>query len=725
MATQINNADAPSWSAIFNLINQQRLVEAIGAVRKLALDFPMLNTSEVNHIDEDYRLMLHYVGMGFNDPERDNMYSLFIHRLYRAVANMRVGYRRQKVGAFTEMAQKTAGRLFTHDVIRRELEDFVASKAMMGLEEMPLLTTPKGEIFKQHQAFMSALFCRLMVSPQWNEADTQFYSALLLSPTIDTVDALLLVSAISFSTWQEYDDGKFQALVDVYEHASDSALRQRALVGWAFATPYIPTLFSATYAKVARLCAQEQVVKELTDMQKQVIFCVDAEKDHNTIQREIMPTLLQNNNLNITRNGMITEKEDDPMEDILDPDAADRRMEEMENTIHKMIDMQQAGSDIYFGGFAQLKRSAFFHDLSNWFCPFYPEHPAIEQAMSKVGNTRILLALSAHTPLCDSDKYSFVQAISTVIDKMPQSIREMITSGAAEDQGFDIPGMDKPEYIRRFYLQDLYRFFRLYHYKQQVRSPFSTRRFLFMTAPVFAQIQSDFSPLDICDTLRKRSNVEGFRQMAAFCEEHIDSADSLLVQGIYAYDYEHNFPKAQQCLQQLLQREPEHEKATLYLGRTCFETADYPLAEKCFKQLSEKRPDRKSYALNYCIALTKTAHFDEALPMLYKLNYQYPDDENVLRVLAWTLMGLNRLEQAEQEYAKLADREAGDALNHGYCRLVQGDVSGAVNLFRAFIDRTEGKHSLYEEFRRDAPLFEKFNISPTDQALMIDLVASK
>ena len=134
MDQQVNTPQNPDWEGIFLLVGQHRLLEAITLIRKTAVQFPMLPLEDVNRIEEDYRIMLHYAGMGFNDPERDNVYHLFIRRLYRAVANMRIAYRRQKGSIFEQWAQKTTGRLFTHDSIRRELEDFVATKPMLSLE---------------------------------------------------------------------------------------------------------------------------------------------------------------------------------------------------------------------------------------------------------------------------------------------------------------------------------------------------------------------------------------------------------------------------------------------------------------------------------------------------------------------------------------------------------------------------------------------------------------
>ena len=51
----------------------------------------------------------------------------------------------------------------------------------------------------------------------------------------------------------------------------------------------------------------------------------------------------------------------------------------MEESFQKMAEMQKQGTDIYFGGFSQMKRFPFFNELSNWFVPFYSHHPAVAE----------------------------------------------------------------------------------------------------------------------------------------------------------------------------------------------------------------------------------------------------------------------------------------------------------------------------------------------------------
>ena len=52
-----------------------------------------------------------------------------------------------------------------------------------------------------------------------------------------------------------------------------------------------------------------------------------------------------------------------------------------------------------------------------------------------------------------------------------------------------------PDFVRRFYLQDLYRFYRLFYAKNQMQSPFATDSFLFIAHLPTEDIYSTSAPL--------------------------------------------------------------------------------------------------------------------------------------------------------------------------------------------------------------------------------------
>ncbi len=300
---------------------------------------------EVDRIAEDYRRMVDYISLGYDDPERDNVYLGLLQRLYRTVGNMRMACLISVCPPFAEASRRAAYCPKGNEEIRSMLENYVTDVALLGLENEETRRTKARAVYSRHNEAMQALFARIMISPQWNDNDAAFMEDILLSPVVDTVDARLIVSAVMLAAMNCFDPRKFSVMMNVYLKSHDEHLRQRALVGWVFALIGFPgdadlgfVLFPGCDGMVREACADERTAREIADLQKQIAFCMDAEKDHDRIQKDIMPTLLKNNNFSVTRFG-ITEKEEDPMQDVFDPGASEHAMEDMEASFRKMMDM--------------------------------------------------------------------------------------------------------------------------------------------------------------------------------------------------------------------------------------------------------------------------------------------------------------------------------------------------------------------------------------------------
>ena len=179
----------------------------------------------------------------------------------------------------------------------------------------------------------------------------------------------------------------------VYQQAIDEQVRQRALVGWVFSMDAeLDSIFPEETELLKTLLDDEQCRQELVDLQKQIIYCINVEQDQATIRDEIMPDLIktkknQDSPIIIDWNN---EEDQDPLNDILHPNEAEERLEKMENSYRKMIDMQKQGSDIYFGGFSQMKRFPFFNEIVNWLMPFDMNHPDIQSAAGRFKENRFL-----------------------------------------------------------------------------------------------------------------------------------------------------------------------------------------------------------------------------------------------------------------------------------------------------------------------------------------------
>ena len=89
-------------------------------------------------------------------------------------------------------------------------------------------------------------------------------------------------------------------------------------------------------------------------------------------------------------------------------------------------------------------------------------------------------AIMSSGSFCESDKYSFVLGTSSIFNNLPDNIKEMLNSGNVAMMGMESANVDPTDksYVRRMYLQDLYRFFTLCDARGMFPNPFESQRFL-------------------------------------------------------------------------------------------------------------------------------------------------------------------------------------------------------------------------------------------------------
>lgn len=716
-------------SKAINCLMDRRLSNAIEVLEQLYVQRPsLMGHSEFEAIKTDYQLMVDYMGRGFSDSHRESLYSTLLQRLYRVAADLEISWRCKNVSAYVNSFRVIDHLNISHDFVRTVLESFVSDIAMLSLQPEETREQKSTELYDRHQSFMNRLFSALWTSCQWTDDDCKFYTELLLSPTVMSTDQQVIVSAISLGAMNQFDINKFKTLVNVYRQATDEHVRQRALVGWVLAVFEGMDIFPEQDTLIRELCENPTITRELLTLQIQFFYSKDAEKDNDKIQRDIMPDIMRNSNLTIGRLG-IMEKEEDAIESILHQDADEKRMEQMEEKVRKMMDMQKQGSDIYFGGFSQMKRFPFFNDMVNWFTPFYLNHPALRPVISKLGDTKFLNTLMERSNFCESDRYSFAFALEQIINQLPSDIKEVIGSDAMLGPLAESDDVEDAISIRRTYLQDLYRFFRLYHTANEFINPFEDNGKGDFVADTFFFTYKSFMGTGLDDVkLRLASHLYKHQQMTELAEllTTFQSADPryAILMG-YTNIHMGKAEFAYQFFDYALKAEPDNQWALKGKARAALDAEDYKTAEEVYTELLKLEPGHKNYTMNRCVALLKLGRTSEVREELFRLDYQYPEDMNVKRVLAWAMLSDNSLDKASQLYNTLlaATPAHEDYLNAGYCQWAMGNVQRAVELFREWMVKSgKSTEQLLEEFRSDADTLEMYGISETDCFLMLSLV---
>ena len=722
------NVDEILSSAINNLMDK-RLDLAIELLEQLYVQRPtLIGHSELEAVKNDYQLMVDYMERGFTDDKRASLYLSLLQRLYRVAADLEISWRCKNVIVYVDAFRISDHLNTSHDFIRSVLESFVSDVAMLSLLPEAERTEKAKDLYDRHQVFVNRLFNTLWTSCQWSDDDCAFYTGLMLSPMVDVVDQQLLVSAVTLGAMNQFDINKFKALTTVYQQSTDERVRQRALVGWVLSVFEGMDIFPEQDEIIRKLCENKDTIRELYTLQIQFFYSQDTEKDNEKLQRDIMPYLVEGSNITIGRLGIV-EKEEDSLENILNQDAEDKRMEQMEEKVRKMMEMQKQGSDIYFGGFRQMKRFPFFNDLANWFTPFYIDHPALRTTIERIGQPNILETITNQGNFCESDKYSLAFAMESIINQIPGNIKEMMGSeGAFAPMGTTLD-KSNPTYICRAYIQDLYRFFRLYRSSNELINPFIDNHKSSFVADTFFFVYKSFigTGLDeykmrLALYLYKHKNMDKLVElMSTF---HVEDTNYNILMG-YINLYFGKPDVAYQIFNMVLQEDTENQWALKGMARAAMDCEDYDTAEHTYSQLLRLEPDNINYAVKRCVTLLKTERYAEAREELFRLDYQYPDNMNVKRVFAWTMLLDKSLDKASQLYDRiLSDAPmAEDYLNSGYCWWAKGNIGQAKNSFQAWITMTKGnKDRLLEEIRNDQKVLDLYGITEIDCLLMVNLI---
>lgn len=722
---------------IIKTILDRQLGPAIAHLENYLFTFSQPQAQEqLTAIKADYELMVDYWQRGFDDPQRDQLYDKLLRRMYVLATNVSTRYyiRNSNYVSSTYNFARSIHRDWSPAALRRDMESFVSDVAMLQFEPEHTRQEKQKKTYEQHLEMMFHLFDYIWTTRLWTDGVTEAFRDMMLSPTIDVIDQQLLVSAVTLSLLNFFGYNKFRLLVDVYQQATDEHVRQRALVGWVLCLDSdAARLYPEMHELVKTVTRDERCREEMAELQMQIIYCLQAESDTQIIQSEIMPELMNSSNIRITRNG-IEEAEDDPMQDVLHPEISEQRMERMEKVIERMTNMQRQGSDIYFGGFKQMKRFPFFATVANWFMPYFKEHPAVTAMPDSVRGSLFLLKMLEKSPLCDSDKYSFLLGYHLVVDRLPESLRAMMDRGEATIIGGEVAPeeVQSPAFYRLSYLQGLYRFFRVYPHRSEFVNPFDATqqpRYLFFANSLLRDTQAEEKFGEVTAFLLKRKDYDDARlTLQNYRKERRDAQFYMLNGTLLSRTHaERNAGlTAGDSYARLLELEPQNERAWAGYARAMFGCRNYLTALDYYTKLAERHPDNRSYLLNQAVCLTNLKQYEEALKLLYRLNYESPDDLDVSRVLAWTLVGSAKYQQAQKIYAALLQADpvaADDLLNYGYCLWFHRAMADAADVFRRYAAHEDVQFDAAKEFQAEAPFIREHGVSDVEIQLMTDLLS--
>lgn len=614
-----------------------------------------------------------------------------------------------------------SGLLFDANSIRNTLENYVTDMALLSLEPEELQEEHKHSLSIEHDFYMNRLFDNILLSYQWNEADVSFYISLLTSFSIDSIDVRWIIAAISLACINIFDLKKLEVLANVYVSDVSEASRQRALVGWAMALDGNQKLMLPGQKKMINLIVKhDNGTDALKEMQIQLLTSINAIYDDECIRKDIMPILMKHANIAFPQISKDITKPSD-IEEILHPENSDKMMNDMETATNKMKAMANKGRDVYYGGFCQTKHYRYFSELAHWFQPFFIENPAIAIELKKYSNIKKTIKdMTSSLPFCDNDKYSFVILLSQMMNKIPAQLFNTLAENQAEIKTMMAEDYASASYLRCCYLHDLFRFHQLYKMKDDFVNGFMMRgnddvvnvfladRRLFDEIENYAELcYESLRFLDSLDTKKDEHFYATINKILPIVPTPLKLSDRLFV-AHYMWK-RGDIDKSCRLYEKMLEEFPDNIYVLRGAARCFLEQKDYQSALNYYCRLDTISKNDINCQLNRSLCLIMLGKTSEAMPILHKLYYDYPDNLEVVRIRLWAMMVIGNAQKITDDYKILCNKcpnNANDRLNYGYCLWLSCKIIEAINEFKIYLRLLNRKNgdlgkSIYPSFQAD------------------------
>ena len=561
---------------------------------------------------------------------------------------------------------RASGRDWSWGEIRKRLESFVSNIALLQLQNDNEAAQQRLEvIYEEQKKYRQQMFLYVLTELRFSGGDIQELEDLLLTPTVDNIDQRMIISALTINGLMVFDPLKLRLLVNVYTKSEDIPVKQYALVGWALTLPRYPYSCDSQTTQIVRdLVDNDATVREeLAQLQIQLAYCQSADRDSRNFQETIMPDIMKASNMRFTDKGLEMQ-EDDPMDDILGRSTTEKKMEEVESRMRSYMDKRSQGMDLFFQGFKHMKRYPFFSDISNWLVPFYYEHPDIAPALHQMGGNGIL-HLMLDAPMCDNDKYSFVFAFLSIMNKVPKDIIEQMQQTAPPENAYR-DWMSDPAILRRNYLQSLYRFFQLFPYSESFVSPFCDTEevempyldppsWLIVANKTLMETRFDNNIIDLLKYFLRKKD---FGAVQFILDEYNDCDDSFDLCYVRTLFYADSLPDFEDeflhNIEYCLKVKPDSITLRKLYAKWLYSCEKFQEAKTLFGQLMEEKDGNRNYMFSYALCCHKLGDYDEAKKVLFRLAYEHPDDREVGILLASTLFLDGKTEDAFKRVDKLS-----------------------------------------------------------------------
>lgn len=722
-----------NYYKITRLLNDKRLSEAIENIYALMENLPIDDLKlDLQNIEMNYKLMLNYMSKGIDDPEREKVHSTLLTEVCTIADKVRLNLLVPNSFAYYFEEKRRYNYDYStsfEDIIKTLIEskNKFEVKQESSTEENPY----DLNVSLQHEEALNILFHQTWLNDFWNRNDAENFSMLLNNPDIMSIDKAVIVSAVTLSLMEHFDEKKILFLFDAYDH-EELIINQRAIVGIVFTIYYychrIP-IYKEVSSRLKMLEDDPIFSKNMIIVQHQLLQSMETEKIEKKMSEEIIPAMLKNPTLK--------KKSDDSknsplniIQDDMNPEWSNwMEKSGIEDKLREMSDLQAEGADVYMATFAQLKTYPFFREITNWFYPFTPKHSWIIKSYQNdtlKGNNNLSRSLVHSHLFCDSDKYSFCFTMSQMADTQKKMIaqqlseqNEIMNEQIHEDQA------NKKTIISRSYINDLYRFHKIFYRRIDFLDPFKQNIRLYLCDLVDNIFDKKDTQLAIGDYLFRHEYYSEARILFLKLKQKKDpdTLKEILQKLGYCMQKTQSYSNAIKYYSEAEIIDSENVW-TLHHLAICYKAIyDYDEALKYYMKIADAKSSSIPVNVQIAFCLMKTYQYEKALNFYYKIEFLEEDapTTKVWKYIAWCSLLCNKLEKAKDYSTKLLHKEysSENYLLAGNICWVMGQRVQAFNYYHQSLLLYESFETFNDQFYKDSKDLLRVNLFKKDDVPLI------
>lgn len=712
------------------LLEAGRYKDCFTLLRRRLTETPIPGTlNKISQNESTYKYMLDYFSRGLSDPGREALLAEIRRSLFDIA---------QQIDKETSSSDSPEIYFSTLRMCRLRPSTLTTSfDKVKELKAMTDLALAAGQypdtMMSQIEIEEEKIFNILWTADSLTNDDYRLVNDVIKNGSLPFTTVSLCISAIGLSLMRYYSREAFLSLIELSKEES-VGISARAL------TTLILTL-SHWHAEVAddlRVVEALQTLPDIDGMSKKIRNVVkttvrtrDTDRVSRKMQRDVIPGLMQFGPDIIQR--LKKSSEEASFADLeANPEWEELlRKSGLEDKLRELTEMQSDGADVMMVAFSNLKSFPFFRQVRNWFLPFTVQHPMLRQ-LHAIDDDGVSSLLEMSGLMCDSDKYSFAFSIAS----MPDAQRKMVLSQMhaqteqMKEQMHELQalkaGAEFEEELTR-YSRDLYRFHKLYPKRAEFFDPFANAL--------------DFSAIPVISSIMQ--SADEVAPIAEFYFKRGYYADALPLLQTVARESAaspHVWEKIGFCLEKTKDGNAEaieaYMKAQLFnpdsrwisrrLGISYRRAGDF---RNAVEYLEMARPEDGSFDRNLSLLIADTladsGRWEDALNELYRVDYETPDDPEVIRRMAKCAFHMSDLEKADKSMKRISniDLTESDHRLMGHIAFLKKDLAEATRLYRLTVRPNDEKRLWKTQILADIDTLTALGASRSDLVLLLESIA--